>query len=914
MIRSMDYYKYFFTTAYSIPIKDLSTTISFESKLKQKPVSILVNYDTEVQNLINDKISKSDSSKLSYFQSISESNTKNLKMKDLSDAFNILCLQQANSDDLNDVNIKKFATIYTLFIHNNNEYIENLDILKRILIGIEKKNLTFTDTPLPFHNPFQIYQYGKESEYILYDKLKFYIEKIPNIDVKKAAISIASNYQLSNYVDLTLPSIGPIYPIYQSYNKYSSLPELFQTQQSIFHFLTYILNGDNNFVDYIPLKDLKIDQVISNLMFKSKRKNNIITNTRVFSDENDRLKNIIESNIQNIQFNLNDVLRDGNKESSKVRNEYILPFRFVGDKLEKLKDLNEIGDRTSAKNVLSKNAQVIAKLLMKNKKHSDFRENPEEEELYKECSAIYLYISITLFYDIYKYYLDKISSIVNEAVEDDRFKKLDLKPVYIFLEKLSKSLYMMKKIYENCFYHLFPSRLTPKYGIKINKDKGYFELENRTSVSIETIYEYYPFVFNSKEKNNKKNTNNNEYYLSETNKDYINKFVNFSLSHKQRQDIFNPNEDLYFGGFIMSSKTTIQFFNEYIQYCDLINIQCKLNKVLTQVLRKSLKNFIPIELFKNMLFYLINHKPDLSLSTYSPEFTDELKENTIDVFKYYLKKSIDSFIILADIRKDIEITGKKKIDLIKYELVSSIYYNKSLVIPYIIKEFVKNGKIMKNMNKNIVSDKKNYEKRVVSQFKNIQVELNEYKRNLQRNRSLNTEILTSNNNRNIQNTLSKKLNQREYRINNDDFYNHLKNILKKDNLFIPYQENGNIQFISVFSVDKTPYNWNRNIINNNSYILIGSTTSDIYDKKKVRVLNSEWINNWREKNIEEKMNLIRMLLEDMNNYINYTEEVLGDNKISKYLEERCQRMNICKDKFISEKQINKIIDIIQKSS
>jgi hypothetical protein len=731
-----------------------------------------------------------------------------------------------------------------------------------------------------------------------------------------------SNLQFANYIDLHLPSIGPLYPIFEDMPNRPSLPE-FYSHASIYNMFFKIMNGDNHFHESIPLRSLQIHKTIAQLILqKSKTQSNeLIQEFSTFSDENQRLMNMVENSIQGIQFTLNDVMKDEKKETAKVRNEYILPYMMTQGKLEKMKDTSMVS-KTNAKDVLKYNRDLIHQILMNPKFEKDFTNNPEQIDHTKNCLAIYVYISITLFYDCYKYYLDQITKIINELIEDDRFRKFELKPTFQYLENLNQSLFLFKKILENCFYHSFlPSKLNSKYGISVHPERGFFQIESRLLSNLTTIYQMYPFqviqqpilhVNNYKKKPNevKPNLWNTTDLLSKSS------FINFALQHRHKNDVFDTKLELYVGAFVHPYKTNRDILGKFNEYLKILYYMVKWNEIIGTVLKKSLEKNIPIEMMGPILTFLETNQFQLKLSKYQNTVKEDVKKMILQDYEEDIKRSASSLIQLAELKQKIYLQRNQKKEnkqkLGEWNLQSVLFYNKTKIIADLVKQYIQDETFQKALLQEMKEMHKRYETVVVEKTRNLQQNIEMAKKpNIVLPTS--NEIIPTNENKNKNQNKNKNKNQNQNKNSKTlEFLQELKNLIPKEDILFPYEENGKLMFMSLF----TPSNQmvsNQDFQISNVFIVSGDSTKTIFEEKKVRRLKSSFVEAIQKANILGKQKLLKNVITNVDNYYEVTED--SNEEFLSFFKNRCEMQNIetCKMNFVSEQQMVKISEMAMKS-
>lgn len=907
-----NFLKELFLTSDLVPAENRKSPYDYPKKLKEKKKSLLLNYETEIKNIFEKKIpttSRYMIEKVAFHKDL------NKRLMDLNEVFqNILIMQFDESQ------YEIFAKLFTLYRSQNLHFMENADIYQKLIASVPK-NISKNGPPIIYKNPIQIYNYQVEHRYLFPKQLSNIINKIPynEEETRRQFILGISNLYFANYIDTRQPSIGPIYSIYEDQEIHNK-PKFLTT--SIFSMMMDILNGENTFCEKIPLKEMQIQKTFSRLLIQKKKKSFTVdlnaANVNFFSDEDERLMSMIENSIEGIQFTLDDVMKEDKKETSKVRSEYVLPYQKKSSspfEIEKLKELSSVGDRTKTDEILKHNRKIIAEIL--NKKETDFKDKPENEDHIKNALAIYTYIAITLFYDCYKYYLNQISKIFNDMVDDDRFRKLNMEAGFDYLEKLNQSLYSMKKIMENCFYHMFlPSKLTAKYGISIHKEKGFYQIEHRMLSKLQNIYENFPFPIQQiKTSHANKNKREEKYRIETSDMRVRSNFVNFMLSHKFKVDIYNPKEELFIGALIMDEKRTMEIykkFNEYFAYVYYITI---FNQIIGDVLLKALYVGIPIEVFTNVLTFFETNQYRIRDSSYNSAFEDEIKRDVIMVYDGDIKKSTYYLVKLAESKKNLEVLNEKKQEHLRRieesNIMSLLFYHKSQIIFDIFSEEIKNEKYRLKMIAEMKKETLKYEKLLIEKTKNIQQEVQEHRKELEEARSNTSNQSNLSPNNSNQNKKNNTQNANNAKRNNqtESFYQGLKKLLNKDDIYIPYVENGSIRYLSVF----TDKNANQANLRNTQFFILAGNDQESISQKKLRVLKSDFVEKIKKVSSPERRSLLQEFLSNPEIYEKLTESVSEEDPLVSYMKEMNQKHGKEKSSliFISEKQMQKITQMIE---
>jgi hypothetical protein len=909
----MELYQQLFLSKDNLSVHSLKLPYPFFDKLKTTPSSILLEYQTEIKNMVEKHIAITNrASFLSILQ-----NHSNLKYQRLSTAFQQLLIQNPTN-----ANIQTFCNLFSLYLFQIQQFSENANIYSQLIQSLPKQNISLLPSPIPFQNPIQIYNYQNEHHDILYQPLLKIIQRIHEPELQHLTLLNISNLNFANYIDLHLPSIGPLYPIFEDMPNRPSLPDFF-SHASIYDMYFKIMNGDNRFHESIPLRSLQIHKTIAELILqKSKSQSNeLIQEFSSFSDENQRLMNMVENSIQGIQFTLNDVMKDEKKETAKVRNEYILPYSITQGKLEKMKDTS-IVSKTDAKDVLKYNRDIIHQLLSNPKFEKDFTNNPEQIEHTKNCLAIYVYISITLFYDCYKYYLDQMTKILNELIEDDRFRKFELKPTFQYMDNLNQSLFLFKKILENCFYHSFlPSKLNSKYGISIHKEKGFFQMESRLLSNLTTIYQMYPFqiiqepilhVNNYKKKPNEVKPN----LWNTTHLQAKSAFINFALQHRHKNDVYDTKLELYVGGFIHPYKKNKDILGKFNEYLKILYYVVKWNEIIGSVLKKSFEKNIPIEIFGPILSFIETNQFQLKLSKYQNTVKEDVKKVIVKDYEEDIKRSASSLIQLAEIKQRVYLQRNQKKEnkqkLEDFNLQSKLFYHKTKILTDIIKQYIQDETFQNALLLEMKEMHKRYETIVVEKTRNLQ-------QNIETAKKPNISIPSSNEMQSTNVNKNKNQNQNKNKNKNEknnsktlEFVQELKNLIPKEDILFPYEENGKLMFISFFTPSNQSIS-NQDFQLSNVFIISGDSTKTIFEEKKVRILKSSFVETIQKMNMIGKQSILKDIITNIDNYYEVTEDTNGE--FASLLKNRCEMQNIetCKLIFVSEQQMIKISQMATKS-
>ncbi len=916
-----EYFKNYFTSSKMIYSNEQLDQINYIQFYENPKKTSIIQEFKEEFILFFDKIKKNKLKRESLPLILNDRNNFNNSLSVLNTNFIDLITNNFSDND----QFEAFSKILVNYMFNFKESSDLFLIFDRIN-NLLKTNSSLKNTKSLFYkNPIQNFNFIMDKNNFLPSSVTQYYDFRIDESSKKFYISGFDSYYFSNFIDLSQPSIGPLYSIFESINFTQNPSFSNASKNNIFNFITHILNGNNEFIDYTPLKSIHIDKVISRILLTDKESNYFglveTENNIQFSDEDIRLKSVIESSINGIQFTLNDVLKEGTKETSKVRSEYFIPYKKTGNKIEKIKTISELPERLDASKVLRYNRNLIAQILnMQEEMSSSYKKDDTQYILnqtnMKNAVALYVYLSIVLFYDVYKYYIDKLNAIIMELGDNNRYKKTSIQSAFEFTEKLALSLLKYKKMLLNCFYNYFlPSKITAGYGVVRNKEKGYFEIDNKLLFEFSEMKNIFPFEFNKIEKrvNEKTETvSTPEFYILDSNQD-VNKFINFATCHKNIQDIYDPMEKITCGGYIGNFSRTKEINDFYGFYLFCNNIKWDIQYEISNYLFRSLKSGLPIESFSNIMKFCVTNQTKLNLGNYNTNNNFKKQIEEVFINKGYLNslKNTSKYVIeLADKKKEIVVYNIKQNSLSslqklkknnELELTSALYYHKSVIIIGMIQKIITNLAVKNYLLENINRRKQMYESTVLEKTKGVQKVIKNYV-----NRSkINNKLKFSENNEIKRN------------FNNNNYWNNLYEIVQNKVIYIPVFHHDTVYFLNIFKFAKLQ-NENEikdinkymidetNSLNMESMIVIGENTANIYKNKNYRILISDFISKM--KNMSTKEFLYNLFTNtDFYNSITIN---LPSSQFT-YLNKECNMSKEeCKKRFVSQIQMKKIIDKI----
>ena len=249
---SLECFHNYFLSSFNIPVSNQSkTNMNFLKKYQEPKKSILLPFQNEIKT-IYEKLIPNPSFRADLINKILTKN-KNKKLDDLNTIYqNLISLNPT------DYNIISFSKLFSIYLSQNKKFIDDTLSFQKVIQNLPKNNIAKNDLPISYKNPIQIYNYSIEHNYILYDSLLQIISKIHNQELQSLSNIGFSNLYFGNYIDLHQPSIGPIYPVLGDMKNVR--PN--QICPSIYSMMIHILNGDNHFIEQIPLKSMNIHKMI----------------------------------------------------------------------------------------------------------------------------------------------------------------------------------------------------------------------------------------------------------------------------------------------------------------------------------------------------------------------------------------------------------------------------------------------------------------------------------------------------------------------------------------------------------------------------------------------------------------------------------------------------------------------------
>jgi len=572
----------------------------------------------------------------------------------------------------------------------------------------------------------------------------------------------------SSNITSQTPSTFPYFNLYNTVNP--TLPTLGDVI-SISEFVKCIvMMKESLIVPSIPIRKTNIAKYIVHLLFHGKAdiRNEISISSSELDISNNKIKRIIESKINNIQFSLEDCMMQVKSEkentrdrvSKRVDSQYLIPFQYSSptQSFVPFKTKTDIDMKTkSVSDVLKHNTNLLS-IIIKNV-YTEHNKKYLYETNVMTVLSCFVFVIIQMISIIYKQYIYEIQKIIENISTSKEFTLLELNinDVFNYIGEIEKSVYKYKLVLLNNFYELFlPSSIDKSeysnYGMKKN-DFGCYEPEVSFNVDNLVLYDMYPF------------------------QDLLHyqKSLYFLSSVKNKYDIYdqkvygeNKKEVLEIGGFLHSIPLTIQELENYNIILQNKKIKYKFYIFLLDYLEKSFKSKIPLESFSDIKdIHTLLMKNNLKFSEKSTLY-DFLYEK----YTFNIKQSIFHLNRLMQLHKESKSLKSKEI----LSISSNLYYLKSEGIISICKKYVKDNSTLNKLISSFEIVKIKYEELLKYQKEKIEKEIN-----IQHSKSISFNDMKN----------AKVINKTYWK----DFQKKIK-----FSLYIPFEYENSIQFLSIFSL------------------------------------------------------------------------------------------------------------------
>ena len=668
--------------------------------------SILENYHTQISNFIKEK-----NIKLSDVDNNILSKIDNIFINDLINS-------RSNNVKYEDFSKELLYYKYLLINIRENILVFNL-VRSKIKDRVLKNNLSYV-------NPLII----KNTDDILVGNEKFFTDKIDiyNNNDKKIYIQAINNIFYGYRFNIGLPSIGSIYSFYKNPDG-TNIPK----------FIISMLNGDNNFMDNLPLIKQNIAETISSILLtknESKLNNidNILDDNLNITNMNNNTKKNLENYFKGVTVELRDIMAE--PSSKYIKKDYIIPFKYNDDKniFEYQEKMSyRLDDDKSIKSLMMNNLNLLNATM---KIDGTFKVELGDTKIVLCC---FLFFAINLFYDVYKYYINSLNQTIIDLSDSrgKKFKDLNIEAGFDFIKNLNESLLNFKLILLNNFYELFePSKISSNYyGMYKNKN-GFFVPESKLLVENDVLSRVYPFTKILKiDKDNLKILDNKE---SEK------LIANFILFKQKDKDLYDVNHYLDLGVFtyndIITSRTLNIYYSFFENYEKIINF----NLFIIDLLIKNFKERLPIECINQSLAII---KPNINtlnrtyLDNQKNTYRSIVKNSFVKLYNESMRKSAVYTSKYLKVESNLVTSGKKSLEKEKetYSLIASMYYIRSEFINNWIQN-IKDIRLKNQLTEEFNKIKKNINKLLSKKAKMLKKAIDKSKKNNNNTRNNSIEI------------------------------------------------------------------------------------------------------------------------------------------------------------------------------
>ena len=525
-----------------------------------------------------------------------------------------------------------------------------------------------------------------------HSKSNSYLNPLNDLDLKKNIINRNINYytvgsntsnDLKNQLDIlyygkyinnNLPSLGVISNKFSattptgisSVKMYKSFCDFFPN-----FFKDYINTPAEkpNFIINLPISELKIEETISDILVnETKNINNI-----------NKIKDILKGSIDKIKnINLVNLLKIDSKKDI-LKDKYFIPYIIdKSNNIEYIKKKSDIKTHFKTENSYKNTFKLIYNYIDANIK------KPKIIMYFDKLLALYLYLQIELYYDLYKLYIRRLTDtlIKLSTSSDPNLNKLNFKDATIYVNNLDISLLKFKKILLNNFYNLFvPTKIDNNYGIMLNVDTGVNEIDPGADLIGNKIAEEYP-LFHS------------------------NTLLPFIINFK-KYDIYDKTSSLEIGTLCYNNKYFSYAINIYKNYLHKYSYIDTSNLHVINYIKKYFEKCVIIEQLKK----ITDKKSYLVKENLDSEQKVNLENILFTFFKDNFEKSSKSLLSASTYNK---FSINKEIELFK----SKIYYNISKITFKIIEHVLANIELKNKLLRKCTILEENYTKIISKKIKN----------------------------------------------------------------------------------------------------------------------------------------------------------------------------------------------------
>jgi hypothetical protein len=573
----------------------------------------------------------------------------------------------------------------TILLKDNNIIIFSKKLIgyKHVFLDYKRKIDTFLEISKK-ENSTELFTYENPIDYLellSMNKSSFNLFNLNYTNYSDDIKLILDCIVYPNVVNLSLPSLGPIYLL------------LSKKKNNFVDFTEYLLNnltGEIDIVSNLPIIELKIEKKMSKVLSSSSYNIN-------FNNSNNQKINyikLIENNIKSIKIRLEDILLE--KGTDKVKNEYYIPYKIEKSKIVPIKKM-EFGMKiTNIITLIRHNFELVNFVIQDTFKLNDITGQKNlDKDNYKNVLFCFLFFIIQLLSDIQKEYVNRINMILNSVVESSgniNYGNINLEKGFLFISELNNSVYKFKTILLNNLYQLFiPSSILKNY-YGMNKDEmGFFVPDNIFLSTSDYIYNNYPFDYVDEFKEN----NLKKIYRFTISK---NKIIKFMGNIKNKSDVYDQKNRLEYGGNSMTEsnmKKSLKILTNYFNFYEKNNGFYIF--IIDNLIDIFLNKNIPYELLNNILPY----KSKLKNSTLKKEEKEKMVGFLFTIFDDNLQNSTNLTINLYELINKIKTNSIINDNIFRerefLKLSANMFYYLAKIIILIVKKSLPDGEIKINL-------------------------------------------------------------------------------------------------------------------------------------------------------------------------------------------------------------------------
>jgi len=615
----------------------------------------------------------------------SEKSILSLKEKEINKYILEKGINKKNLNQLGVLNKISDNIFKTILLKDNNIIIFSKKLIgyKHVFLEYKRKIDAFLEMSKK-ENSTELFTYENPIDYLellSMNKSSFNLFNLNYTNYSDDIKLILDSIVYPNVVNLSLPSLGPIYLL------------LSKKKNNFVDFIEYLLNnltGELDIVSNLPIIELKIEKKMSKVLSSSPYNVN-------FNNSNNQKINyikLIENNIKSIKIRLDDILLE--KGTDKVKNEYYIPYKIEKGKIIPIKKI-EFGMKITNINALIRhNFELVSFVIQDTFKLNDVTGQKNlDKDNYKNVLFCFLFFIIQLLSDIQKEYVNRINIILNSVVESSEninYGNINLEKGFLFISELNNSVYKFKTILLNNLYQLFiPSSILKNYYGMDKDEMGFFVPDNSFLSTSDYIYNNYPFDYVDEFKEN----NLKKIYRFTISK---NKIIKFMGNIKNKSDIYDQKNILEYGGNSMNNSNMRKSLKILTNY---FNFYGKNNEFYMFII----DNLIDIFLNKNMPYELLNilapYKGKLKNSTLKKEEKEKMVGFLFTIFDDNLQNSTNLTVNLYELINKIKTNSIINDSIFRerefLKLSANMFYYLAKIIILIVKKSLPDGEIKINL-------------------------------------------------------------------------------------------------------------------------------------------------------------------------------------------------------------------------